>query len=637
VAKEKTASDIGARKGASEVASTLAASIPSASSVSPSSGSGQTGFSVAASAIGMGLAAQSGGLGALAASVTSGDGTPNTVMFSTDEGAASSLSISDAAVEEGVRVLSDLNDGTLMGGSESDLFDETSLAEALDAAADGVALSGGAIKTAADIPVAASLPEDAGEDGIASSLTATTSWTQTATEDGVDLLDSLTADDGIVGGLLDGIVGEDGLLDSLLGEEGFVDDLLDALLGEDGLLGGLLGEDGLLGVLVGDEGLLSDLLGQDGVLDALVGEGGLLESLAGEDGLIDALVEVLIGDDGLLGGLFGDDSILDDLLGDVPLVGDLLGDDGLLTGLLDPLLGEDGLVAGLVGEEGLVGSVLDGIVGEDGILDELVEDIPLLDPLLGSDGLVGTLLGEDGLVGTLLGEGSLLGGLLGGSESSEDTAAAVGEVVADVTDEVAGSGDVIVDTVVDAAETVVDAAGEALDAVGDGVSDLIDGDDDGFLDGLLGASTVDGDLGGEDTLLAGLLVDDDPFGLALEDVSAVVGDVVDDLFAGLAGVESLAGMLVDGGIIDPTDSQGSAVEYDPEVDGLLSDILGLGTGDILGADSEFETLLDGDGGAGESGSDSILGDTVVEEALGVLFGDGETLLSGLGVGDEGDV
>lgn len=180
------------------------------------------------------------------------------------------------------------------------------------------------------------------------------------------------------------------------------------------------------------------------------------------------------------------------------------------------------------------------------------------------------------------------------------------------------------------ANAVVSGVGDALSEAVEGLSNLAS--DGGFLEGLLGDGMSGADLMVEDSVLSGLLGDDDPFGIAVEDVSAAVGDVADDLFAGLAGIESLAGVLVDGGIIDQAD-MGAAVEYDPDVDGLLSDILGLGTNDILGVDSDFDALFSGDEGVGEAGSGGdILGDAAVEEALGLLFGDGEALISGMGLG-----
>lgn len=343
-----------------------------------------------------------------------------------------------------------------------------------------------------------------------------------------DVLDPIIGDDGLVDTLLDTLLGEGGILDSLLGDESLVGTLLDTLIGEDGLLDldaleALLGPDGLLGSalteLLGDESLLAELLGEDGVIDDL------MDALVGEEGVLSSILDPILGDgvlDGVLGDggiisdvvddLFGEGGLLDDLIGDLPILGDLVGDGGLLGGLLglgggddvaaegeeegdflDTLIGLD-TAAGEVGD--VLGDVTDTVLdGVDDVLtgllgDEDVFDVDVPETALGGfDDLFAGLVGEDSLTGSLAGQGLLAG----------DTGLPLDGEIDSLLNEILGpsSSDVM-------------AGGDALDAILGEVAE--DGGD--VVGGLLGET---GDLAGalvdtvglEDALLGGLFSDDE--------------------------------------------------------------------------------------------------------------------------------
>lgn len=155
---------------------------------------------------------------------------------------------------------------------------------------------------------------------------------------GLDPVDNLVfgvtdAAGGLLGGLLDPILGQGAVANLIAPLENQVDFLTDGVAnllgGESGLLGGLLG---------GDGGLLGGLLGGAG--------GGLLGGLP--------LVGSLAGGSAPASG----GSILDDVLNAGPSNGSLSGGGGLLGGLLG---GDGGLLGGLLGGQG--GGLLGGLLG----------------------------------------------------------------------------------------------------------------------------------------------------------------------------------------------------------------------------------------------------------------------------------
>ncbi|MCZ4351616.1 hypothetical protein O4H61_03750, partial [Roseovarius aestuarii] len=207
------------------------------------------------------------------------------------------------------------------------------------------------------------------------------------------------------------------------------------------------------------------------------------------------------------------------------------------------------------------------------------------------------------------------------------------------------------DVIPEALPDVTDALDEGLEVVGaltdpvlgdGGVVDglLGDGGDDGFLDTLIAgddtlfltgsSDTLDGS--GQDTVLDGLLGDDDVFGVDVE----ASDDSSDDLFAGLSGGGNLSGSLIDQGLLslEPADAGSSA---DDEIDSLLNDILAGGVDDIFGDSSELGSLLDVDPAAddvpAQDGVDTLVDDTIIEGALNILFDQGVdqgfSLLGGL--------
>lgn len=152
-------------------------------------------------------------------------------------------------------------------------------------------------------------------------------------------------------------------------------------------------------------------------------------------------------------------------------------------------------------------------------------------------------------------------------------------------------------------------------------SDL--GGDDGFLDSLLSADGVDALLdSAPDDLFEGLLGGEDTFGL---DVVHPPLASDDDLSAGLSGDANLSGSLADQMLLEPS-GQNDTAGADEETDGLLNDILAGGVDDILGQESGFDSLLgessavEDDAPASEGPTATLFEDSVVEGALGVLFG-----------------
>src|SRR5699024_5429683 len=139
------------------------------------------------------------------------------------------------------------------------------------------------------------------------------------------LLDGLVAELLGNGQLVNDLLGEKGLINltNLIGQEGVVGGLLHGLLSENrllghkGLLGGMLSKEGVIGAILddvlGQKGLVHRLLGNvalkdvsvtqllDGILSA---ERGVLEPILGQKGLLGSLLG-LNGKGGLLGGLLG--------------------------------------------------------------------------------------------------------------------------------------------------------------------------------------------------------------------------------------------------------------------------------------------------------------------------------------------
>ncbi len=439
---------------------------------------------------------------------------------------------------------------------------------------------------------------------------------------GGGLLDPVLGEDGLVGGVIDDLLGNDGLLDNILGEDGLVGGLIDDLLGNDGLLDDLLGDDGLVSgvidIITGDNGLLAEDGVVVGIIDAVVGENGLVDSILGDDGLVGGVVDIIAGDDGLLSedGLVG--GVIDTVLGDSGVLDGLLGQDGAVGGLVDVVIGPDGLLGdsdltgGLLGDDGLVGGVVDIVAGDDGLLSEdgLVGGV--IDTVLGDSGVLNGLLGQDsqdgllsgdGVVGSLLGNNGLLGGVGGlfGALSGNG-----GQLTADLPQPPEAQETPTEEStpVLAALEPVNDILADTVETV----SDLLSGDDDGFLDSLLATDSGN-------ALFDGLLGDDDIFNvtpLASQEASEF------DLFAGLTGIEELSGSIVDQGLL--TDPLNSIVD-DTGVDDLLNQILGTAVGgDALGgADNIFAELLGETDLASDddllTDIDTVIGTDAIESAV----------------------
>ncbi|WP_460274785.1 hypothetical protein [Celeribacter sp. ULVN23_4] len=337
----------------------------------------------------------------------------------------------------------------------------------------------------------------------------------------------------------DGLLGD--VLDPIIGDDGLVASLLDALLGEGGILDTLLGDESLVGTL----------------LDTLIGEGGLLdldalETLLGPDGLLGSALTELLGDESLLAELLGEDGVIDDLMDA------LVGEDGVLSSILDPILG-DGVLDGVLGEGGIISDVVDDLFGEDGLLNDLVGDLPI--------------------VGGLVGDGGLLSGLLGLGGGGDETADVDGEEEGDFLDTLIG---------LDASAGDVGAVlGDVTDAVFDGVDDV--------LTGLLGDEDVfdidvpETALGGFDDLFAGLVGEDsltgaladqgllaDDGGLPLDGeidnlLSEILGPSSPDVIAGGDALDAILGEVAG----DSGDAVGGLLAETGELAGALVDTVGL--------------------------------------------------------------
>jgi hypothetical protein len=499
---------------------------------------------VAASAIGMGLAMQSGVANSLWASSTEDvdveptddDFDPSQAPVTPDDVSGVDATAENVAAEAPVALTVD--EAAESVGVEPEF--SPSAAVAASGRTAGIANAGAAAEAMTEM-----LSQDDVEgDG-----------TRLAGEEGP----SQTID--FIGSDTEGLVGS--VLDPVLGEDGLVDDLLDALLGEGGLLDGLLGDEGLV------DDLLDGLIGEGGILDLEV-----LEGLLGEDGLLDGVVEIILGEDGLLSDLIGEDGLLGDLLDP------LLGDGGLLDGVLDPILGT-GVVDDLIGEDGIVSGVVDDLLGDGGLVDEIVGDIPVVGDLVGSDGILGDVLGSDGLLGGLLG--------LGGTNAE----------TLDESSTVPDEGYI---------ESLMDFEAP-LGEVSDTVSELIEGLSSGTVDDLmsnllgdtdvLGFDVAQGDVGGFDDLFAGLASEDSLTGSFVEQgllgavASGVANDDVDSLLSEILGPPS-SDILAGGDAFDVLlegAGQDSLGDFS-DIGGILGDSDGIiaGIADIVQSDT---SLLDG--------------------------------------------
>ncbi|UYV36740.1 hypothetical protein N4R57_17365 [Rhodobacteraceae bacterium D3-12] len=479
-----------------------------------------------------------------------------------------------------------------------------------------------------------SATQSAAEDGFpgAEELVNTPSTTQENTahtyEDG---------DDGLLGGALDPVLGEEGVVaDVVETVTDTVSDVLDPVLGEDGLVDGVLGDDGLLGgaldPVLGEDGVVADVvetvtdtvsdvlapvLGEDGLVDGVLGDdgllGGALDPVLGEDGVVTDVVETVtdtvsdvldpvLGEDGLVDGVLGDDGLLggalDPVLGEEGVVADVVETvTDTVSVVLDPVLGEDGLVDGVLGDDGLLGGALDPVLGEEGVVADVVETVTdtvsdVLDPVLGEDGLVDGVLGDDGLLG------GALDPVLGEEGVVADVVETVTDTVSDVLDPVLGE-DGLVDGVLGddgllggALDPVLGEEGvvaDVVETVTDTVSDVLDPvlGEDGLVDGVLGD---DGLLGGAlDPVLGeeGVVAD------VVETVTDTVSDVLDPVLGedGLVdGVLGDDGLL--GGALDPVlGEDGVVADVVETVTDTVSDVLD----PVLGEDGLVDGVLGDDG------------------------------------------
>jgi hypothetical protein len=493
---------------------------------------------VSASAIGMGLALQSGLTGSLAAFAQDADisdspdadtsGVPNGIS----EGAASA-NLQDT--------LPDVANGDI---SEDD---DVSL-EDIEGEASGAVAAAGRTSDISNAGAAAAAAEDRLSDALETDNESLLNEQTSATV--VDLLDESDAD-GVLGTVLDPILGDDGL----------VDNLLDTLLGEGGILDTLLGDDSLV------DTLLDTLIGEDGLLDLEA-----LEVVLGPDGLLGGAISELLGDESLVASILGDEGVVDDL------VEALTGTGGVLDNILGPVLGDD-VVGNIIGEDSIVSGLVGNLLGDGGLVDELVGDIPV----------VGDLLDEDGLLGNVIGEDSALGGLLGLGGSDEETGSSEGDSEeGDYLDALLG----LDNPAGDLGDTVSGVLGDiSLDGAGDVMAGLL-GDEDVF-----DVDVPDAVTGGFDDLFAGLVGEDSLVGSLVDEgllaggsdalpdgevdtlLNEILGPSSSDV---LAGGDALSALLDEAG---DSDTSG--------VGGLLADSVGGLVDDVSDAFDAGASLLDG--------------------------------------------
>ena len=225
-------------------------------------------------------------------------------------------------------------------------------------------------------------------------------------------------------------------------------------------------------------------------------------------------------------------------------------------------------------------------------------------------------------------------------ETTEDlleTVTAPVETVVETTEDLLETVTAPVETVVETTEDLLETVTAPVETVVEDVTSIIpsllddvtgeDGlltGDDGFLDTLIGGDSLSflPGFGGasvdapETSVFDGLLGEEDIFGLDVVDTDLTA----DDLFAGLSGDASLTGTLVDQGLFELAPTENGEAS-DPEIDGLLNDILAGGVEDVLGEHNTFDDLLNAEttGDDATSFEGGLLADDAIEDAMNTLF------------------
>ena len=424
-----------------------------------------------------------------------------------------------------------------------------------------------------------------------------------------DLTDDLLGQDGLVGGVLDPVLGDGGLVDSVLDPVlGSVGDLTDGLLGQDGLVGGVLDP------VLGEDGLV------DGVLDPVLGSvGDLTDDLLGQDELVGGVLDPVLGEDGVV------EAVLDPVLGSVGGVTDgLLGQGGLLGGIFNPAPAQDGPTnqasSPLLGENRPSNDVTGPLVEDASITRTAPAGQALLEPALGDNGILPGLIGSAGetvevATDSLSGERGLpdeqTGGQPGeGRSSDEMPRSGVSDAAkGDDGDQEGLTGAADADPVDQISATTSDDPTEASPS-----------DDDGFLSGLLadrpfaatgqGGSSTDLDQSFS-RIFEDLLSDDAPGGSGTDRLAAAE-DPVEDLLDGLGLTGALTGVVAE-------DASAGAADFDAEIDDLLNEIIDSGDRANAGITVSFDELLDL---VDENpvGGDLFAEETDVDRALATMFG-----------------
>jgi hypothetical protein len=434
-----------------------------------------------------------------------------------------------------------------------------------------------------------------------------------------DLTDDLLGQDGLVGGVLDPVLGDDGLVDSVLDPVlGSVGDLTDGLLGQDGLVGGVLdpvlGEDGVV------EAVLDPVLGPVGDLtDDLLGKGGLvggvLDPALGDDGLVDSVLNPVLGEDGVV------EAVLDPVLGSVGGVTDgLLGQGGLLGGIFNPAPAQDGPTnqasSRLLGENRPSNDVTGPLVEDEDA--SITRTAPagqaLLEPALGDNGILPGLIGSAGetieaATDSSSGELGLPGQQTYGRPVEGRSSGVSDAAKGDDGDQAGLTGAADANPVDRISATTSDDPTEALPS-----------DDDGFLSGLLadrpsatsnqGGSSADLDLSFS-RIFEDLLSHDGPGGSGTDRLASAE-DPVDDLLDGLGLTGALTGVVAE-------DASTRAADVDAEIDDLLNEIIDSGDRANAGITVSFDELLDL---VDENpvGGDLFAEEADVDRALATMFG-----------------
>ena len=424
-----------------------------------------------------------------------------------------------------------------------------------------------------------------------------------------DLTDDLLGQDGLVGGVLDPVLGDGGLVDSVLDPVlGSVGDLTDGLLGQDGLVGGVLDP------VLGEDGLV------DGVLDPVLGSvGDLTDDLLGQDELVGGVLDPVLGEDGVV------EAVLDPVLGSVGGVTDgLLGQGGLLGGIFNPAPAQDGPTnqasSPLLGENRPSNDVTGPLVEDASITRTAPAGQALLEPALGDNGILPGLIGSAGetvevATDSLSGERGLAGEQSGGQpgegrSSDEMPRSGVSDAAkGDDGDQEGLTGAADADPVDQISATTSDDPTEASPS-----------DDDGFLSGLLadrpfaatgqGGSSTDLDQSFS-RIFEDLLSDDAPGGSGTDRLAAAE-DPVEDLLDGLGLTGALTGVVAE-------DASAGAADFDAEIDDLLNEIIDSGDRANAGITVSFDELLDL---VDENpvGGDLFAEETDVDRALATMFG-----------------